>query len=131
MSERLEWPVDSTLISCFFSKRVKGTVTHLMYERDAKKLYGLRGSTYLKNIPTCPLPGQKLENGVGVHRCFFSRSRRVLQRKMAANVGDRKKWENRRRESVYCSFTNDIILYSRSSTSLSLFMCHQKYLLLL
>ena len=42
----------TTLISCFFSKRVKGSVTPLMYGRDAKEFYGLKGSTNLKTIPT-------------------------------------------------------------------------------
>ena len=42
----------TTLISCFFCKRFKGSVKALMYGSDAKELYGLRGCTNLKNIPT-------------------------------------------------------------------------------
>ena len=36
----------------FFIKRGRGSVTPLMYGKDAKELYGLGGSTNLKNIPT-------------------------------------------------------------------------------
>ena len=51
-----------TEISCFFKTRVKGSVTPLMYGRDAKDLRDSEGSTKLKNIPTSS-SGDKFGDG--------------------------------------------------------------------
>ena len=40
------------MISCFFSTRIKGSVTPLMKGKETKELRDMVGSTSLKNIPT-------------------------------------------------------------------------------
>ena len=54
-----------TEISYFFKTRVKGSVTPLIYGRDAKDLRDSEDSTKLKNIPTSS-SGDKFGGGRGV-----------------------------------------------------------------
>ena len=42
----------TTVMSCFFRTRVRGSVTPLMYGREANDLRDSDASTILKNVPT-------------------------------------------------------------------------------
>ena len=57
-----------TEISYFFKTRVKGSVTPLIYGRDAKDLRDSEDSTKLKNIPTSS-SGDKFGGGRGFLVC--------------------------------------------------------------
>ena len=58
-----------TEISYFFKTRVKGSVTPLIYGRDAKDLRDSEDSTKLKNIPTSS-SGDKFAHSLG-NTTFF------------------------------------------------------------